>query len=162
MMHRLLLELPNQIETDRLLLRSYHAGDGDWYYAMSMRNQEHLKRYEAKNPVMTIKSVEDAEIVVRDFSTAWVGRQYFFMGAFLKGSQTFTAQITIGPVNWDLPDFEIGYFVDQGHEGAWNAMIPISGASMSQNAAVSFWKDIYDKTRNIQTERSAGRCCLGC
>jgi len=45
-MHRLLLNLPTRLETDRLLLRPYAAGDGDWYYAASLRNREHLSRYE--------------------------------------------------------------------------------------------------------------------
>jgi hypothetical protein len=38
-MHKLLLELPTRIETNRLYLRGYQAGDGPWYYTMSQKKQ---------------------------------------------------------------------------------------------------------------------------
>jgi ribosomal-protein-alanine N-acetyltransferase len=116
-MHRMMLEFPNQIETDRLVLRSYRAGDGPWYYAMSQKNRQHLMRFERENAIMTITNEEEAEIVVRDFAAAWVGRQCFFLGAFEKTSQEFVAQIYVGPVSWNRSEFEIGYFVDVDHEG---------------------------------------------
>lgn len=116
-MHRLLLELPDQIETGRLYLRGYRAGDGPWYHAMSQRNKLHLARYESGNPVMTIHSAADAEIVVRDFAADWVARKAFFMGVFLKETEEFAAQIYVGAVNWELPEFEIGFFADIDHEG---------------------------------------------
>jgi ribosomal-protein-alanine N-acetyltransferase len=115
--HRLLLELPTRMETERLYLRRYEPGDGPWYYAMSQKNRTHLMRYESENVVMTIESEEDAEIVVRDLAAEWVARNYFFMGAFSRETDEFVAQIYVGPVNWDLPEFEIGYFVDRDHEG---------------------------------------------
>jgi len=115
--HKLLLEIPTRIETERLLLRSYERGDGAWYHGMSLRNQAHLARYEAENAVMAIQSAEDAEIVVRDFEADWVSRKAFFLGAFEKGAGEFVAQIYVGPVDWGLPEFQIGYFVDKGHEG---------------------------------------------
>ena len=116
-MHRLLLTLPTHMESTRLLLRCYQAGDGPWYYAMSERNRAHLTRYEAGNPVLGIHSVEEAEIVVRDFAAAWVARTAFFFGAFRRDTGDFVAQIYVGPVEWTLPQFSLGYFVDVAHEG---------------------------------------------
>jgi len=116
-MHQLLLDIPSRIETERLFLRSYQAGDGPWYYSMSQKNKPHLAQFESDNPVMSINSEEDAEIVVRDFAADWVARKAFFMGVFLKSTQEFVAQIYIGVVNWKLPEFEIGYFVEKEQEG---------------------------------------------
>lgn len=116
-MHRLLLTLPTHLESTRLLLRCYQAGDGPWYYTMSERNRAHLARYEAGNPVLGIHSVEEAEIVVRDFAAAWVARTAFFFGAFRRDTGDFVAQIYVGPVEWTLPQFSLGYFVDVAHEG---------------------------------------------
>lgn len=116
-MHQLLLDIPNRIETERLFLRSYQAGDGTWYYSMSQMNKLHLAQFEADNPVMSINNEVDAEIVVRDFAADWVARKAFFLGVFLKSTQEFVAQIYVGVVNWELPEFEIGYFVDKDHEG---------------------------------------------
>ena len=127
-MHQLLLDIPNQIETERLFLRSYQAGDGAWYHSMSQKNKLHLAQFEADNPVMSINSEEDAEIVVRDFAADWVARKAFFMGVFLKGTQEFVAQIYVGVVNWGLPEFEIGYFVEKEHESRGFVTEAVNGA----------------------------------
>jgi aminoglycoside 6'-N-acetyltransferase len=112
-----LLDIPSRIEAERIYLRRYEAGDGPWYYAMSQRNRRHLARYEAENVVMSIDSEEDAEVVVRELHAAWRARDCFFLGAFDRERDEFVAQVYVGPVNWDLPEFEIGFFADKDHEG---------------------------------------------
>jgi RimJ/RimL family protein N-acetyltransferase len=77
---------------------------------------------------MTINSEEEAEIAMRDLAADWVARNCFFMGAFDKQTDEFIAQIYIGPVKWDLPEFEIGYFVDQVHEGKGYVTEAVKGA----------------------------------
>ena len=109
--------LSSKIETDRLILRSYREGDEKWYFEMSQRNRVHLEKYEPDNPVMEIHGKDDAKKIVSDLVDAWRTRTHFFMGGFLKGSNQFVAQLYIGPVNWDLPEFGIGYFADVEHEG---------------------------------------------
>jgi RimJ/RimL family protein N-acetyltransferase len=116
-MHRLLLDLPTRLETERLTLRCYQAGDGPWYYLMGQANRQHLAQYEADNPARSLQSEEDAEILVRDFAAAWVARQAFFLGAFRRTDQEFVAQIYIGAVNWELPEFQLGYFADVNQQG---------------------------------------------
>jgi ribosomal-protein-alanine N-acetyltransferase len=39
------------------------------------------------------------------------------LGAFDRESDEFVAQVYVGPVRWEVPEFEIGYFVDVEHEG---------------------------------------------
>jgi ribosomal-protein-alanine N-acetyltransferase len=73
-------------------------------------------RYESDNVVMQIKNEEDAEIIVRDLAADWVARKSFFIGAFDKQNQHFAAQVYVGPLNWDLPEFQIGFFVDKDYE----------------------------------------------
>ena len=117
MMHKMLLDLPIRIETQRLYLRPYKPGDGDWFFAMSQRNRAHLKRYEADNVVMTVESAEQAEVLVRELAAEWVARNCFFLGVFDKASDDFVAQIYIGPLDWELPKFAIGFFADVDHQG---------------------------------------------
>ena len=116
-MHKMLLEIPARIEAERIYLRSYEAGDGQWFYAMSQKNRTHLARYEAENVVMSIQSEQDAEVVVRELAAEWGARNCFFMGAFDRETDEFVAQIYVVPVNWDVPEFEIGFFVDRDHQG---------------------------------------------
>jgi ribosomal-protein-alanine N-acetyltransferase len=116
-MNKMVLDIPTRIETERLYLRCYEPGDGPWYYAMSQRNRAHLARYEADNPARSLQSEEEAEALMGDLAADWAARLAFFLGAFDRAGGEFVAQIYIGPVNWGLPEFTIGYFVDRDHEG---------------------------------------------
>ena len=116
-MHPLLLNLPTRLETDRLILRPYQAGDGTAYFAVCQHNRDHLARYETDNPARRVTTPEEAEILMRQFALDFAARRAFFFGAWERASGEFAAQIYVGVVNWDLPEFELGYFVDCAHEG---------------------------------------------
>ncbi len=117
-MHRMLLDLPARLETDRLIVRPYQAGDGPAYHDVCLRNKEHLLPFEEGNPALEVTTAEEAEILVREFAAAWVARSAFFFGAWKKSDPAvFVAQLYVGAVSWELPEFEIGYFVDQQYEG---------------------------------------------
>jgi len=115
--HKLLLVLPTQVDSERLLLRPYQAGDGERYYALCQNNKAHLLPYEAGNPALSVNTVEEAEVLVRQFAINWMARDSFFFGAWEKATGVLVAQIVVMVVNWELPEFEIGYFVDKDHEG---------------------------------------------
>jgi RimJ/RimL family protein N-acetyltransferase len=108
---------PSVIETSRLIIRSYREGDESWYFEMCLKNRTHLKRFESQNPAMAIKSEEDAKKMISDLANDWKECTHFFLPVFLKDTEEFVAQLYIGPVSWDLPEFAIGYFVDVEHEG---------------------------------------------
>jgi ribosomal-protein-alanine N-acetyltransferase len=144
-MYKLLLDIPTHLETQRLYLRGYQAGDGQQLYSVSQSNRAHLTRYESKNILMSIKTPEDAEVVARNLANAWAAREHFFLGAFDKQTGAFVGQVYIGPVNWDLPEFEVGYFVDKDHEGQ-------GYVTEAVNATLQF---IFEHLK-------AHRVCLGC
>lgn len=121
-------DLLTSYETGRLHVRAYRPGDGAWYYSMCQRNKCHLARFEAGNPVMGILTEEQAENLMSDFAKNWAEREAFFMGAFLKENNLFAAQVYIGVVNWELPEFEVGYFVDVDHEGHGYVTEAVRGA----------------------------------
>ncbi len=60
--------IPSLIATERLVIRPYHVDDGNWYYEMSMRNKAHLQKYESENPVMSIRTSDDAVRLVKAFA----------------------------------------------------------------------------------------------
>jgi [ribosomal protein S5]-alanine N-acetyltransferase len=109
--------LPEVIETDRLILRPYHEEDSSLYYQISQRNRDHLAAFEAGNAIFRIHTEADALTVIREFIAACEQRSAFFLGAFLRETGEWVAQVYIGTANPDLPEYELGYIVDTGHEG---------------------------------------------
>ena len=114
----MLPEIPIRFETKRLILRRYHAGDGAWYYQVGQKNRQHLQRFESENVILSIENEEDGEQVIGELAADWDAHKSFFLGGFEKSTGQFVVQIYIGRVNWQLPEFEIGYFVDKDHEGS--------------------------------------------
>ena len=158
-MDKLLLEIPTRLETERLYLRSYAPGDGPWYYEMSLKNQAHLQEFESGNAIMFIQSPEDTEILVRKFAANWTSRDCFYLGAFEKAADEFVAQVYIGPINWNLPEFEIGYFADKVHEGRGFVTEAVKAAltfifGHLQARRVS----LYCNPKNVRSYRVAERC----
>ncbi len=105
------------IETNRLVIRPYIIDDAKWYYQMSVKNKEHLARYESENPAMFIQTEADALKVIKDFVSLWDEQRYRFMGVFLKETGNFVAQIYLGKTNEELQEYVIGYFADIDQTG---------------------------------------------
>ena len=87
------------------------------YYAASKRNRSHLATFESGNALMNLQNETQAEALVREFAAAWVARHYFFMGIFEQDTDEWVGQVYVGPTNWELPEFTIGYIADVKHEG---------------------------------------------
>jgi aminoglycoside 6'-N-acetyltransferase len=153
------LDLPTRIEAERLYLRSYQAGDGPWFYAMIQRNRAHLARYETGNVVLTVESEQDAENLVRELAADFEARNCFFMGAFHRETDDFLAQVYVGPVNWRLPEFALGYFADRDHQGR-------GYVTEAARAALGFVFEHFRAHRvrlecddtNVRSQRVAERC----
>jgi RimJ/RimL family protein N-acetyltransferase len=148
-----------RLETERLDLRPYRLEDAAWYAEMSLRNQAHLQRYEAENAAMTIGSAADAERVLADFAVAWMAGGAFFLGAFLRESGEFVAQIYVGVPNRDLPEFEVGFFADAQHEGqgcVGEAVRAVLRFLFAELNARRVWLECDDT--NQRSARVAERC----
>ena len=87
------------------------------YYAASMRNRDHLAQFESGNVLLSLEDEQHAETVVRQLAAEWAARNCFFIGIFEKGTDDWVGQVYVGPTNWDLPEFTIGYAADVNHEG---------------------------------------------
>jgi RimJ/RimL family protein N-acetyltransferase len=115
-MNKYLVDIPERVETERLYLRPYRTGDGSMYYAASLRNRKHLAEYESGNVLMHLEDEKHAEAMVRELAADWISRKCFFMGIYEKSSDEWVGQVYIGPTNWELPEFTIGYVADVNHE----------------------------------------------
>jgi len=109
--------IPDRFESERLILRPYRAGDGAMYFVVGQKNRQHLLRYESGNVILNPRNEQAAEALVQELAADWASRVCFFLGAWNKISGEFVAQVYIGVVSRNTPEFEIGYFVDKDHEG---------------------------------------------
>ena len=116
-MNKFLLDIPESLETERLHLHAYRVGDGPKYFAASLRNRAHLAEFESGNWLMHLKDEEHAEAVVREMAADWAARKCFFIGIFEKASGDWAGQVYVGPTQWDLPEFTIGFVADVNYEG---------------------------------------------
>ena len=115
--HKLLMKIPTRLETERLVVRKYKKGDGQDLFALVERNNNCQFLWANVEEVASLKTKTEAEIMVRKHEAEWVGRLRFVMGVWLKDENKCVGQIWIEPDKWDVPSFEIGWFVDGGYEG---------------------------------------------
>ncbi|MBN2146845.1 MAG: GNAT family N-acetyltransferase [Anaerolineales bacterium] len=151
--------LPEYLETERLILRPYHAGDGAMYYASSLRNRRHLARYEARNALCSLKDEAHAERVVCEMAAAWEHREYFFLGMFRKQTNEWVGQIYIGPLGLEPPAFTIGYIADvanEGHGYVTEAVRTVTRFCFERLGAMRLSAECDDQ--NIRSYRVLERC----
>jgi RimJ/RimL family protein N-acetyltransferase len=116
-MHKLPPDVPTRLDTERLIVRKYEEGDGQELFLLLERNGNRELLGENVEEVASIKTEEEAEATVRKRSIEWINRDRFVMGIWLKNENKYVGQIWIEPKNWQVPSFEIGWFLDQGYQG---------------------------------------------
>lgn len=121
-MHRsqLHLEIPERLETGRLLLGPYRSGDGAWLHAVFERNRAHLAQSleGIRNGLgLDLTREREAEIFVRQMGLDWAARRRFLFAVRDRETGGFAGDIWIEMVDWDVPLCEIGYFVVEDHLG---------------------------------------------
>ncbi|MHA2251838.1 MAG: GNAT family N-acetyltransferase [Candidatus Kariarchaeaceae archaeon] len=115
MVHPILLDIPSELESERLIVRSYQAGDGPEFFRVLRENKDHLEEF--VNEVKKIKSEEEAEIRNRKLLADFIGRTRFVMGIWEKQSNSLIGEIWIESIIWDVKALELGYFVVKKYEG---------------------------------------------
>jgi ribosomal-protein-serine acetyltransferase len=114
--HKLLWEFPKSLETDRLIVRKYEKGDGADYFALFERNNNREELKEDVSEAITVKTEEEAEIRIREHEAEWIARRRLVLGIWLKETRECIGQIWVEPDKWEVPSFELGYFIDSGYQ----------------------------------------------
>ncbi|NHJ46463.1 MAG: GNAT family N-acetyltransferase [Asgard group archaeon] len=117
MKHILLQEFPSKFESNRLRIRKYENGDGEAFFNLFERNDNRNFLKDHVDEATDILSLTDAEIRVRTLSSWWISRTRIVLGIWLKESEEYIGNIWIEPKYWDVPSFEIGYYLDKGYIG---------------------------------------------
>jgi RimJ/RimL family protein N-acetyltransferase len=118
-MEPILIDLPERIETDRLVLRAPRAGDGRLVNdAIAVSHAELL-------PWMpwagTMPSVDESEANCRRQQARFLLREDFVFFMFVRDPLSGEGELVGGTglhrIDWTLRKFEIGYWRKTGHQG---------------------------------------------
>jgi RimJ/RimL family protein N-acetyltransferase len=105
-------ELPNELETKRLILRPYKDGDEDHFFEMLQKgNREYLD--ELLGPISQEKKIEKVKEYLQDLIADWKSGKRFVLSYWDKITNGYLGHIWIEPINWELRIFEVGWFVIQ-------------------------------------------------
>jgi ribosomal-protein-serine acetyltransferase len=105
----LLLDLPTEISTERLLLRVPRPGDGATVNAAVHESLAELRPWMpwAAGDV----PVEESESYCRRCAGTFLTREDFQLLMFERSSGAFAGGCGLHRINWDVPLMEIGYWV---------------------------------------------------
>jgi len=111
-LHKLLLDIPTHLETEKLMIRKYAKGDGRDLYLLLERNGNRDFLKENVEEISSIKTDEEAEIEIRKHAAEWNTRDRFVMGIWLKSENKYIGEIWIEPKN-------IGKSLHLRSDGSW-------------------------------------------
>ncbi len=111
----ILLDIPDHFETERLLIRIPHPGDGQAMHDAVRESHEHLKPWMPW--AQKVQSVEESETVCRRSSGQFILREQFQLLLFRKSDGYLVGSSGLHNIDWSVPKFEIGYWVRADCEG---------------------------------------------
>ena len=155
-MKPILLDIPERLETDRLIISIYENGDGAEFFEILQANYAHLQ--EELSETHELKSIEDAEAYVRYKRVAWLSRERLVPKIIEKSTGRMIGQLWIEP-RWDRMIFEIGYFVEAQSQGKGYITEAVQGIGAFLFAELGARKlEILTKITNTRSIAVAERC----
>ena len=111
----ILLDFPDQLETERLILRAPRPGDGTAVNQAIRDSHDHLKPW--LQWAETVETVAETEELVRRQAANWMLRTELQMQLFRKDDGIYVGRSGLHSIDWNVPSFEIGYWVRASMEG---------------------------------------------
>lgn len=102
----ILLDLPAQIETERLILRPYRLDDGATVHAAIEASRDELRPW----MVFADQPREDTEQFIRRSVANWIKREVLGLGIWRKSDGAYIGGTGFHNIDWNIPKFEIGYW----------------------------------------------------
>ncbi|MDM5188261.1 GNAT family N-acetyltransferase [Bacillus sp. DX4.1] len=114
-MDPLLFDFPSEFYTKRLLIRMPKPGDGKAVYQAINESLDELK------PWMVFAQKEqteqEIEASIRKSHIQFLQREDLRLLVFLRETGEFIASSGLHRINWEVPRFEIGYWIDSRFSG---------------------------------------------
>ncbi|MFS0820645.1 GNAT family N-acetyltransferase [Bacillus sp. 1P02SD] len=114
-MNPLLIEFPEEFTTERLIIRMPKPGDGKVVHDAIMASINELKPW---MPFAQKEQTEqDIELNIRSAHISFLKREDLRLLVFLKETGEFIASSGLHRIDWAVPKFEIGYWIDSRYSG---------------------------------------------
>ena len=113
-MHPQLIDLPEALHGERVLLRPYRPGDGKVLFAALDANREELKSW--LSWVDDHRTVEDSEAYARQMAGRWLARETLIV-AIWNHAGDYCGGTGFHAFNWRVPSLELGYFLHPAARG---------------------------------------------
>lgn len=114
----ILLDIPDTLTTERLLLRAPRPGDGALVHASVMETLDDLRRFPASMLwAMEEQRVDTTEEYARRGAANWILRADFPMLVFQRDSGEHVANVGLHRFDWKTRVFEIGWWCRKRYQG---------------------------------------------
>lgn len=127
-MQIILKDFPDHFETKRLIVRAPCSGDGTVVHEARVETHAQLREWPVVTPwAQTEPLPEESEAYCRRGQAAFLARTDLPMLAFLKADQTFAGCISLHRMDWEVPRFEIGYWLRTSQQKKGLALEAVNG-----------------------------------
>jgi ribosomal-protein-serine acetyltransferase len=153
-LHALLLDIPDVVETGRLRLQATRAGMGEAINAAIVESLADIARWMpwAKEP----QQPEDSERHCREMQAKWHAREELDFCMLRRADGELVGKASLHTIDWSLPRFEIGYWVRSSCTGSGYATEATLGlAGMARDSLGARRLEIASDTRNGASRRVA-------
>jgi ribosomal-protein-serine acetyltransferase len=153
----ILLEIPEQFETKRLILRAPKIGDGVMVNKAIRESIQSLRQW--LKWASNIPEVDETEENVRVNRAKFLLRERFVFYIMDKSSNEFIGTCSFVKVDWPALKFEIGYWIRDSASGhgfiteAVNGLTDFAYMNLSANRI-----EIHCDSRNLASRKVAERC----
>ncbi|MCP3028912.1 GNAT family N-acetyltransferase [Halobacillus sp. A5] len=114
-MDQILMDFPHEFETQRLHIRLPLPGDGKKVYQAIQASLHEIKPWLPF--AQHDQTEEETEVNIRHAHINFLKREDLRMLGFHKETGELVCSTGLHRMNWDVPKFEIGYWVDSRYSG---------------------------------------------
>jgi RimJ/RimL family protein N-acetyltransferase len=156
----ILLDLPERIETARLILRPPRAGDGPALHRALVESLPELRRFLASLPwVAADQTVDSAEAFCRKACANFISRRDLVYALVDKDSLEPLGSVGLHRTVWATPKTEVGYWLRSSRTGrglmseAVGALVDVAFSELRMARV-----EIITDEENMASRRVAERC----
>ncbi len=156
-MNPILRDFPDHFETERLLIRAPRPGDGKMLYEAVTESLKHLKPWMpwAHQEV----TLEAEEGIARRMHANFLAREDLPLFVLKKDSGEFVGGSGLHRFDWDVPRFEIGYWVRETFQRKGYITEAVTGiANFAFETLFAERVEIRMDSNNTRSWRVAERC----